>query len=176
MSLNSVRDDVSAEKFLKNTVRDSFSHVGPLEKFASTAPGISRGLLDSVTINPCGLSWDSVYHSTRSSQNKNITSMNSEFCVSVPLGTVGGDIYSGYWGFLWDPQSVYKMREVTHWLVTPVLQPWAAARHLDVLKLKVKREVNLAVKPKDAASSYGSHLPLVLYTNSTIFCIRWDYD
>lgn len=56
MSLNSVRDDVSAEKFLKNTVRDSFSHVGPLEKFASTAPGISRGLLDSVTINPCGLS------------------------------------------------------------------------------------------------------------------------
>lgn len=56
MSLNSVRDDVSAEKFLKNPVRDSFSHVGPLEKFASTAPGISRGLLDSVTINPWGLS------------------------------------------------------------------------------------------------------------------------
>lgn len=56
MSLNSVRDDVSAEKFLKNTVRDSFSHVGPLEKFASTAPGISGGLLDSVTINPWGLS------------------------------------------------------------------------------------------------------------------------
>lgn len=55
MSLNSVRDDVSAEKFLKNTVRDSFSHVGPL----------------------------ALYHSTRSSQNKNITAMNSEFCVKV---------------------------------------------------------------------------------------------
>lgn len=97
-SLNSVTDDVYAEKFLKNTVRDSFSHVGPLEKFASTAPGISRGLLDLVTINHCGLSWDYVYHSTCSSQNKNITSMNSQSSV---LNCSACFWHCGLWHLLW---------------------------------------------------------------------------